>query len=59
MTLLNILYVPGLGTNLLFKGVFYKAGLYGSFDKGVIYIRADNNSLILKDIKRDNIYIIN
>jgi hypothetical protein len=38
MTLLNILYVPGLGINLLSKGVFYKAGLYGSFNKGVIYI---------------------
>jgi hypothetical protein len=59
MTLLNILYIPGLGTNLLFKGVFYKANLYENFDKNVIYIRADNNSLILKAVKRDNIYIIN
>jgi hypothetical protein len=59
MILLNILYIPGLGTNLLFKGAFYKAGFHRSFNKGVIYIRADNNSLILKAVKRDNIYIIN
>jgi hypothetical protein len=59
MTLLNILYISGLGTNLLFKGIFYKADLYGSFNKGAIYMRADNSSLILKAIKRDNIYIIN
>jgi hypothetical protein len=59
MTLLNILYIPGLGTNLLFRGVFYKADLYGSFNKGVIYIWADNSSLVLKAIKRDSIYIIN
>jgi hypothetical protein len=45
--------------NLLFRSVFYKASLYKSFDKGVIYIRADNSSLVLKAIKRDNIYIIN
>jgi hypothetical protein len=59
MALLNILYIPGLSTNLLFKGVFYKANLYGNFDKGVIYIRADNSSLVLKAVKRDSIYIIN
>jgi hypothetical protein len=45
--------------NLLFKGVFYKVNLYKSFDKGVIYIRADNSSLVFKAVKRDNIYIIN
>jgi hypothetical protein len=45
--------------NLLFKGVFYKAGLYRNFDKGVIYIQADNSSLVLKTIKRNNIYVIN
>jgi hypothetical protein len=59
MILLNILYILGLNTNLLFKGILYKAGLYGSFNKGVIYIRADNSNLVLKVIKRDNIYIIN
>jgi hypothetical protein len=59
MTLLNILYIPGLGTNLLSRGALYKAGLYRSFNKSAIYIRADNNSLILKAIKRDSIYIIN
>jgi hypothetical protein len=59
MTLLNILYIPGLGINLLFRGVFYKADLYKNFNKSVIYIRADNNSLILKAIKRNSIYIIN
>jgi hypothetical protein len=59
MTLLNILYIPGLNINLLFKDIFYKAGLYKSFNKGAIYIRADNNNLVLKAIKRDSIYIIN
>jgi hypothetical protein len=59
MTLLNILYIFKLGINLLFKGALYKANLYGSFNKNVIYIRADNNNLILKAVKRDNIYIIN
>jgi hypothetical protein len=59
MILLNILYIPGLNMNLLSKGILYKAGLYGSFNKGVIYIRADNSSLVFKAIKRDNIYIIN
>jgi hypothetical protein len=59
MTLLNILYISGLGINLLSKDALYKAGLHGSFNKSVIYIRANNNSLILKTIKRDNIYIIN
>jgi hypothetical protein len=59
MTLLNILYIPGLNTNLLFKDALYKANLYGSFNKSAIYIRADNNSLVFKTIKRDNIYIIN
>jgi hypothetical protein len=49
--LLNILYIFGLNTNLLFKSIFYKANLYESFNKRVIYIRADNNSLILKVIK--------
>jgi hypothetical protein len=59
MILLNILYIPRFNTNLLFKGILYKANLYGSFNKGVIYIRADNNSLVFKAIKRNNIYIIN
>jgi hypothetical protein len=59
MILLNILYIPGLGTNLLSEGVFYKVNLYGSFNKSAIYIRADNNSLVLKAVKRDSIYIIN
>jgi hypothetical protein len=59
MTLLNILYISKLNTNLLFKGIFYKADLYRSFNKDVIYIRADNSSLVLKNIKWDNIYIIN
>jgi hypothetical protein len=59
MTLLNILYILRLNTNLLFKSILYKVSLYGNFNKGAIYIRADNNSLILKVIKRDNIYIIN
>jgi hypothetical protein len=49
--LLNILYIPGLGMNLLFKSIFYKVKLYKSFNKGVIYIRADNNSLFFKTIK--------
>jgi hypothetical protein len=51
MTLLNILYISGLGTNLLSRGTLYKAGLYESFNKRVIYIRADNSSLVLKIIK--------
>jgi hypothetical protein len=59
MTLLNILYIPGLSINLLSGGALYKAGLHENFNKGVIYIRADNSSLILKAVKRDNIYIIN
>jgi hypothetical protein len=59
MTLLNILYISGLNTNLLFKSILYKANLHESFNKGAIYIRADNNNLVLKAIKRDNIYIIN
>jgi hypothetical protein len=59
MILLNILYIFRLSTNLLFKGVFCKAGLYGSFNKNIIYMRADNGSLVFKTIKRDNIYIIN
>jgi hypothetical protein len=59
MTLLNILYIPGFNTNLLFKGILYKVNLYKSFNKSIIYIRADNSSLVLKAIKRDNIYIIN
>jgi hypothetical protein len=59
MTLLNILYISGFNTNLLFRDIFYKFSLYKNFNKGAIYIRADNSSLILKAIKRDNIYIIN
>jgi hypothetical protein len=59
MTLLNILYILGLSTNLLSRSILYKASLYGSFNKGAIYIRADDSSLILKAIKRDSIYIIN
>jgi hypothetical protein len=51
MTLSNVLYIPGLGTNLLSKGALYKAGLYKSFNKRVIYMRADNSSLVLKAIK--------
>jgi hypothetical protein len=49
--LLNILDIPGLSTNLLSKGVFYKVNLYRSFNKDIIYIRADNSSLTLKVIK--------
>jgi hypothetical protein len=59
MTLLNILYIPGLGINLLFKSILYKADLFRSFNKGVIYIRTNNNNLVFKTIKRNNIYIIN
>jgi hypothetical protein len=57
MTLLNILYILRLNTNLLSKDVFYKADLYGSFNKDVIYIQADNNSLILK-LLNEIIYIL-
>jgi hypothetical protein len=56
MTLLNFSYIFGFNTNLLSKGILYKAR---SFNKNIIYIREYNNSLILKIIKRDNIYIIN
>jgi hypothetical protein len=59
MTLLNVLYIPGLGTNLLSRDTLCEAGLYRSFNKRVIYMRADNNSLILKAVKQDSIYIIN
>jgi hypothetical protein len=59
MTLLNVLYIPGLGINLLSRGALYEAGLHGSFNKGAIYMRADNGSLVLKAVKRDSIYIIN
>jgi hypothetical protein len=59
MTLSNVLYIPGLGINLLSRGALYKADLHGSFDKGAIYMRADNGSLILKAVKRDSIYIMN
>jgi hypothetical protein len=59
MILLNVLYILGLNINLLSRGVFYKASLHGNFNKSVIYIRADNSSLVLKTIKRDNIYIMN
>jgi hypothetical protein len=59
MTLLNVLYIPGLGTNLLSEGALYKAGLHRSFDKGTMYMRAEDGSLVLKTVKRDSIYIIN
>jgi hypothetical protein len=59
MTLLNILYILGLNTNLLSESALYKAGLYESFNKGAIYIRANNSNLVFKAIKRDSIYIIN
>jgi hypothetical protein len=59
MTLLNILYISGLNINLLSRSILYKASLYGSFNKSAIYIRTNNNNLVLKAIKRDNIYIIN
>jgi hypothetical protein len=59
MTLSNVLYIPGLGINLLSKSALYKAGLYENFNKGVIYMRANNSSLVLKAVKRNNIYIIN
>jgi hypothetical protein len=38
MILLNILYIPGLGINLLFRGALYKAGFYRNFNKNIIYI---------------------
>jgi hypothetical protein len=59
MILLNILYILGLNTNLLSKGILYKVNLYKSFNKGAIYIRVNNSSLVLKTVKRDSIYIIN
>jgi hypothetical protein len=59
MTLLNILYIPGLGTNLLSGGALCEAGLYKSFNKRAIYMRADNGSLVLKAVKQDGIYIMN
>jgi hypothetical protein len=59
MTLLNILYIFRFNMNLLSKSILYKANLYESFNKSAIYIRANNSSLVLKAIKRDNIYIIN
>jgi hypothetical protein len=59
MILLNVLYIPGLGINLLSKDILYKADLYRSFNKDVIYIRADNSSLVFKAVKRNSIYIMN
>jgi hypothetical protein len=59
MTLLNVLYIPGLGINLLSGDALCEAGLHGSFNKGAIYMRADDGSLILKAVKRDGIYIVN
>jgi hypothetical protein len=59
MILLNVLYIPGLGINLLSKNVLYKANLYKSFNKGIIYIQANNSSLVFKAVKRDDIYIMN
>jgi hypothetical protein len=51
--------MPGLDINLFFKSILYKANLYRSFNKDVIYVRTDNSSLVFKAIKQDNIYIIN
>ena len=50
MTLLNILYISKLSHNLLSKSSLYKAGLKGSFNKHVIYMRLKDGNLVLKAV---------
>jgi hypothetical protein len=51
MNLLNVLYVPDLGVNLLFGAALCNMGLRGNFNKRALYMHDKNNSLILKAVK--------
>jgi hypothetical protein len=51
MNLLNVLYIPNLGVNLLFKTTLCEKSLWGSFNKLSLYIHNKKGSLILKAIK--------
>ena len=51
MNLLNVLYIPDLGVNLLSGAVLYNIGLQGSFDKQALYIYNKKGSLVLKAVK--------
>jgi hypothetical protein len=57
--LLNVLYISNLSVNLLFRTSLYNVGLVRSFNKKALYIWVKNNSLMLKAVRKDDIYIVN
>jgi hypothetical protein len=59
MNLLNILYVPDLGVNLLSGNALCEKGLHNSFNKLALYMHDKKGRLILKTIKQGGIYIVN
>ena len=59
INLLNILYIPNLGVNLLSRNTLYEKGLQGSFNKQALYIYNKKGNLVLKAVKQGGIYIIN
>jgi hypothetical protein len=59
MRLLNVLYVSNLGINLLSRTSLYDVGLIRSFNKKTLYMWVKNESLVLKVVRKDDIYMIN
>ena len=59
MNLSNIFYISDFEINLFSENFLYQNGLHENFDKYILYIHAENGSLILKTVKQNSIYIVN
>jgi hypothetical protein len=57
MTLANVLYIPGLGVNLLSGRRICEAGLTGQFSKSYMYFNCGKNKIITATMQ-DGLYVI-
>jgi uncharacterized membrane protein len=57
MTLANVLYIPGLGVNLLSGRRICKAGLTSQFTKSHMYFKCGKYKIITATIQ-DGLYVI-
>jgi hypothetical protein len=57
ITLANVLYIPGLGVNLLSERRICEAGLTGQFTKSHMYFKYGKNKIITATMQ-DGLYVI-
>ncbi len=57
--LANVLYVPGLGVNLLSGRRMCQKGLHGGFDKNSIWMRNEQGRRVLTADQQGGVYIVN